>query len=89
VTFATKFDLFSIGTVTILTHIKLVYKSAYIPNLSIAKQVPKQPIEPICVLVVNLPIPLDTIKQHLLETFFHLEMGEMIIDHLPGSKSKI
>jgi hypothetical protein len=88
VMFATKLDLFSIGTITILTHTKSICKSAYIPNLSIAKQVPK-PIEPICVLVVNLPIPLDIVKQHLLETFFHLELGEMIIDHLPRSKSKI
>jgi hypothetical protein len=32
------------------------------------------------VLVVKLVIPLDTIKWHLFETSFHLEVGEMIID---------
>jgi hypothetical protein len=42
--------------------------------------VPKQLIEWACVLVVNLVIPLDTIKQHLHDTFFHLEVGDMIID---------
>jgi hypothetical protein len=42
--------------------------------------VPKQPIKSIGVLVVKLIIPLDIIKQHLHETFFHLEVGKMIID---------
>ncbi len=34
----------------------------------------------LCVLVVNLAIPPDVVKQHLPKTFFHLEVGEMIID---------
>jgi hypothetical protein len=57
VMFAIKLDLFSIGTIIIPTHIELVFKLAYIPNLSISKLVPKQPIEPICVLIINLAIP--------------------------------
>ncbi len=48
--------------------------------------VPKQLIESICVLVVNLTIPPNIIKQHLLETFFHPEVGEMIIDETPIRK---
>jgi hypothetical protein len=31
-------------------------------------------------LAVKLGIPLDIVKQHSLETFFHLEVGDMIID---------
>jgi hypothetical protein len=34
----------------------------------------------ICVLVVNLAIPLDIIKQQLLEIIFHPKVREMIID---------
>jgi hypothetical protein len=78
--FATKLDLFSIGTIEIPTHTELVSKLIHIPNLSLANLVPKQPIELICVLAINLVIPPDIIKQHLLETFFHLEIGEMIVD---------
>jgi hypothetical protein len=66
------------------THTKQISKPIYIPNFSIIKSVPKQRIElMLCVLVVNLAIPLDTIKQHLPKTFFHLEVGEMIIDETP------
>jgi len=35
------------------------------------------------VLVVKLVIPLDIVKQHLLESFFHLKVGKMIIDETP------
>ncbi len=35
------------------------------------------------VLAIKLPIPLNIVKQHLLETFFHLEVGKMIIDETP------
>jgi hypothetical protein len=34
----------------------------------------------IWVLAINLAISPDTIKQHLLKTFFHPEVGEMIVD---------
>jgi hypothetical protein len=79
--FPTKLDLFSIGTIKIPIHTKLVSKPIHIPNLSITNLVPKQPsIELICVLAINLVIPPDTIKQHLFETFFHLEIEEMIVD---------
>jgi nucleosome binding factor SPN SPT16 subunit len=42
--------------------------------------VPKTLVELVCVLHVNLVIPPNIVKQHLLETFFHLEVGEMMID---------
>jgi hypothetical protein len=38
----------------------------------------------ICVLVVNLAIPLDIIKQQLPEIVFHPKVGEMIIDETPA-----
>jgi hypothetical protein len=75
--------LFSIGTKKIPIHIKQLYKPVYILNLSIAKSVLKQLVEPVCVLVVNLATPLDTIKQHLPKTFSHPEEREMIIDETP------
>jgi hypothetical protein len=31
-------------------------------------------------------MPLDIIKQHLLETFFHPKVGEMIVDETPTWK---
>ncbi len=34
-------------------------------------------------LVVKLVIPPDIVKQHLLKTFFHLEVGKMIVDETP------
>jgi hypothetical protein len=80
VMFVIKLDLFSIGTIIIPIHIELVSKLAHIPNLSISKSIPKQPIERVCVLIINLVIPLDTIKQHLPKTFFHPKVGEIIID---------
>ncbi len=74
--FATKLYMFSIRTIEVPTSTKLVFK----PNLSILKLVPNQLVEPVCVWVVNLAIPPSSVKQHLAKTFFHLGMGEMIID---------
>jgi hypothetical protein len=45
-----------------------------------AEQIIKQLIVPIDVLVVEFIIPHDIVKQHLLKTFFHPEVGEMIVD---------
>jgi hypothetical protein len=78
--FAIELNMFSIGTIVVPTHIELVLKSTFLPNFSIAKPVPKQLVEPICVLVINLTIPPNIIKQCLLEIFFHLKVGGMIID---------
>jgi hypothetical protein len=78
--------MFSIGTIEVPIHTKLVFKLIHIIDFSIAKLIPKQPIEPICVLVINLTIPLDIVEQHLLETFFHPKVGKMIIDETPIQK---
>ncbi len=74
--FATKLYMFSIRTIEVPTSTKLVSK----PDLGILKLVPNQLVEPVYVWVVNLVIPPSSVKQHLAKTFFHLEMGEMIID---------
>jgi len=42
--------------------------------------VPKELVESVCVLTINLAIPPNIIKQHLPETFSHPKVGEMIID---------
>jgi hypothetical protein len=76
--FAIKLDVFSIGTIVIPIHVEPISKTIYIQDLNIAKLVPKQSTS-MC-LVVNLAIPPNTIEQHLLEIFFHLEAGEIIID---------
>ncbi len=82
--FTTKLDMFSIRTIIIpYIHTKLVSKLNCILNFSIVRHVPKQPIELICVLFINLTIPLDIVKQHLPETFIHPKGGEMIIDETP------
>jgi hypothetical protein len=73
--FTTKLDLFSIGTIEVPTHTKPIF----IPNLSIIKPVPKC-VELVCVLVINLVISPNIIKQCLLETFFHPKVGEIIIN---------
>jgi hypothetical protein len=80
VMFATKLDLFSIGTIEVSTHTKLVSKPIHTPNLNTTYPIPKQIVESVCVLIINLVIPLNTIKQHLPETFFHQKIGEMIVD---------
>jgi hypothetical protein len=33
---------------------------------------------------MKLVIPFDIVKQHLPKTFFHLEVGEMIVDETPA-----
>jgi hypothetical protein len=63
--------MFSIGTIVAFIHIELVPKLTYILYFSITQLVPKQHVELICVLAINLTIPPDIVKQHLLETFFH------------------
>ncbi len=78
--FATKLDLFSIETIEVPTHIEPIFKLVDTPNLNVAKPIPKQHVEWVYVLAINLVILLDIIKQHMLETFFHLEVGDMIID---------
>ncbi len=77
---AMELNMFPIGTITIPIHIELVLKSTFIPYFNITKWDPKQLVETICVLAINLTIPPNVIKQCLLEIFFHLKMGEMIIN---------
>jgi hypothetical protein len=84
VMFTTKFDLFSIGTIEVPTNTKLVLKLVHILDLIIVESVPKQHVELVCVLVVNLAIPPNIAKQHLLKTFFHPKVGKMIIDETPA-----
>ncbi len=78
--FAIELNMFSIGTIVVPTHTELVLKSTILPDFSITKPVPKQLVESICVLVINLTIPPNIIKQCLLEIFFHLKVGGMIIN---------
>jgi hypothetical protein len=78
--FCHKLDLFSIGTIEVPTHTKLISKPIYILYLNTTKPIPKPPIELVCVILVNLDIPPDNVKQHLFETFFHPKVGEMIIN---------
>jgi hypothetical protein len=66
-------------------------------GLNLVKQVIKH-VEPMSELVVSydihvkqvharpvkIIIPLDTFQQHLPETFFQLEIGEMEIDETPA-----
>ncbi len=72
-----------IGTITTPIHIKLIPKLICIPNIVMVEPILKQTIKSIGVLVVKLVIPLDIVKQHLLEIFFHSEVGKMIIDETP------
>jgi hypothetical protein len=82
--FTTKLNLFSIGTIIIpYIHTKLVSKLNCILNLSIVGHVPKQLVELVCVLFINLIIPPNIVKQHLPETFLHTKKGEMIINETP------
>jgi hypothetical protein len=73
--------LLQIGTIEVPIHIELVSKPIHIPNLSIVNLVPKQLVELVCVLAINLAIPPDTIKQ-LPKTFFHPKVGETIVDEI-------
>jgi hypothetical protein len=83
VMFATKSYMFSIGTITIPTHTKLVFKPVCTLDILMAKPILKQPIVPIDVLTVKIAIPRDIVKQHLPKAFFHLEIGKMIVDEMP------
>jgi hypothetical protein len=69
VMFATEVGLFSIGTIIIPIHTKVVSTLACILHTSITNLVPKQHVELIRVLVINLTIPLNIIKQHLPRPF--------------------
>jgi hypothetical protein len=60
--FATKLDLFSIGTIEVSIHIELISKPIHIIDLSIVKSVPKELVELVCVLVVNLVTLPDIVK---------------------------
>jgi hypothetical protein len=76
--------MFSIGTIANDTHTEHVVPTLiYIPNVGIIELVQNQPIKSIDVLAMKLTIPPDIVKQHLPETFFHLEVREMIIDETP------
>lgn len=63
--FITKLYLFLVGTIDIPIHTKLITKPIFIPNLSIVELVIKQRVELVRVLVINLVIPPNIIKQHL------------------------
>jgi hypothetical protein len=78
--FAIELNMFSTRTIGIPTHTKHVPKMVCIPDIIMAKPILKQPVVPIDVLAVKLVIPLDIVKQHLPKTFFHPEVGEMIVD---------
>jgi hypothetical protein len=78
--FAIKLYLFSIGTITLPIHTELVPKPIFILDIIMAELVLKQPMTPVDVLTMKLTIPPNIVKQHLLETFFHPEVGEMIVD---------
>jgi hypothetical protein len=81
--FTIELNLFSIGTIVVSTHIEHVPYPVYIPDIGITESVKKEPVKMVGVLVVKLVIPLDIVKQHLLESFFHLKVGKMIIDETP------
>ncbi len=84
--FATKLDLFSIGTIIVPTHIEPVPTTNYIPNTITIKSVLKQLVKLVGILDVKLTIPPNIVKEHLHEIFFHLEVGEMIVDETPICK---
>jgi hypothetical protein len=93
--FAIKLGLFSIGTIVVPTsvwsnqHVKLITST----SLNLIKHVIKH-VEPmfeppisfdifvklVLVRLVKITIPPDSFQQHLLETFFQLEVREMEID---------
>ncbi len=69
--FATKLDLFSIGTTTIPTHIEPIPKPVYIPNIIMGEPIIKQIIVQVNVLVMKLIVPPNIVKQNLFKFFFH------------------
>jgi hypothetical protein len=60
VMFVIELDLLSIGTIKTPIHTELISKLVHIQDLSIVKPISKQPIELVCVLAVNLPVPPNT-----------------------------
>jgi len=86
VMFAIELDMFSIGTIIILIHTEPILKLVHVPNIVMLKQILKQPVKLISVLGVKLTIPPNIIKQHLPETFFHLEVREMIVNETLSRK---
>jgi hypothetical protein len=73
--FATKLDLFSIGTIIVPTHIEHVPTTNYIPNIVTIELVLKQLVKLVGILDVKLTITPNIVKQHLHEIFFYLEVG--------------
>jgi hypothetical protein len=73
--FATKLDLFSIGTIIVPTHIEPVPTTNYIPNIVTIELVLKQLVKLVGILDVKLTITPNIVKQHLHEIFFYLEVG--------------
>jgi hypothetical protein len=57
--FVIELDLFSIWTMIILTHISLKSRLDHISNIGIVEQVSTKPVVSICVLVINLTMPLE------------------------------
>jgi hypothetical protein len=96
--FATKPGLFSIGTIVVLTFVwsnqpaKLItltclnsieYVYVHVELMSILPISFNIHVKPIFVLPIKINIPLHTFKQHLLKSFFQLEVEEMEIDETP------
>jgi hypothetical protein len=96
--FATKLGLFSIGTIIVPTLILLdqLVKLITSTSLNLVSHVTKLvehvseppvlsnvPIKLVHVHPIKIAIPPDTFQQHLLKTFFQLEVGEMDIDETP------
>ncbi len=80
--FDIKLELFSIRTIVVLKTPKFLkiiifILSTYIGLIGIGSYAP---IEPIFVLHVHISIPHDTLKQHLQEKIFQLQVGKMTID---------
>jgi hypothetical protein len=83
VMFVTELNMFPIGTIVVPTHIKHVPKLVCILDIVMVELVLKQHVKLIDVLAMKLTIQPNTIKQHLFETFFHLEVGEVLLDDAP------
>jgi hypothetical protein len=69
VMFVIEWDLISIGTIEVPTHIEPIFKPICISDFSITESVPKQLIELVCVLATNLVILPHIIKTTLTWNF--------------------
>jgi len=67
--FAIELDLFSIKTIAIPTHIKLVPKPICILYIGIKELIQKQLVKMIGVLTVKLAIPPNTVNNTYLKLF--------------------